>query len=126
MIVKFNDAVLEKNESLTVYEAANELGLMSRSVLAAKVNGAVCALSTPLTADAEVELLTFAEEEGAKVFRHSASHVLAQAVKRLYPATKLTIGPAVDGGLTSAHADHESMLGKVVIDWKKNRRKNGN
>ncbi|MBE6546128.1 MAG: threonine--tRNA ligase [Ruminococcaceae bacterium] len=98
MKIKFGDIVLEKNETLTVYEAAQEAGLVSRAVLAAKVNGEVCALTAPLTADAEVELLTFADEEGAHVFRHSASHVLAQAVKRLYPETKLTIGPAIDGG----------------------------
>ena len=98
MKIKFGEVILEKNESLTVYEAAQEAELISRAVLAAKVNGEVCALSTPLTADADVELLTFAEEEGAHVFRHTASHVLAQAVKRLYPATKLTIGPAIEGG----------------------------
>ena len=98
MKIKFGEVILEKNESLTVYEAAQEAELISRAVLAAKVNGEVCALSTPLTADADVELLTFAEEEGAHVFRHTASHVLAQAVKRLDPATKLTIGPAIEGG----------------------------
>ena len=98
MKIKFGDVVLEKNEVLTVYDAAQEAGLISRAVLAAKVNGTVCALTTPLASDAEVTLLTFADEEGAHVFRHSASHVLAQAVKRLYPETKLTIGPAIEGG----------------------------
>ena len=98
MNIKFGDVVLEKNESLTVYEAAQEAGLISRAVLAAKVNGTICALTTPITSDAEIELLTFADAEGAQVFRHSASHVLAQAVKRLYPATKLTIGPAIENG----------------------------
>ena len=98
MKIQFGDVVLEKNEALTVYEAAQEAGLISRAVIAAKVGGEVCALTTPLTADAEVQLLTFADEEGAHVFRHSASHVLAQAVKRLYPAAKLTIGPAIEGG----------------------------
>ena len=98
MKIQFGDVVLEKNEALSVYDAAQEAGLISRAVLAAKVNGTVCALTTLLTDDASVELLTFAEPEGAQVFRHSASHVLAQAVKRLYPQTKLTIGPAIDGG----------------------------
>ena len=46
----------------------------------------------------EIVLLTFADDEGKKVYRHTASHILAQAVKRLYPETKLTIGPAVDNG----------------------------
>ncbi len=98
MNIKFGEVVLEKNEPITVYEAANEAGLMSRAVLAAKLDGKVVALSTPIEGDAEVALLTFADEDGAHVFRHSASHVLAQAVKRLYPETKLTIGPAIDGG----------------------------
>ncbi|MBQ2716862.1 MAG: threonine--tRNA ligase, partial [Clostridia bacterium] len=98
MNIKFGEVVLEKNEPITVYEAANEAGLMSRAVIAAKLDGKVVALSTPIEGDAEVALLTFADEDGAHVFRHSASHVLAQAVKRLYPETKLTIGPAIDGG----------------------------
>ena len=98
MKIQFSDVALEKNEALTVYEAAQEAGLISRAVIAAKINGEVVALTTPITADARVELLTFADEEGAHIFRHSASHVLAQAVKRLYPATKLTIGPAIEGG----------------------------
>ncbi len=98
MKIKFGDKILEKNEAVTVYDAANELELMSRAVLAAKVNGRVVALSAVLENDAEVELLTFAEEDGAHVFRHTASHILAQAVKRLYPETKLTIGPAIENG----------------------------
>ena len=98
MKIQFGDVVLEKQEQLTVYEAAQEAELISRAVIAAKVNGEVCALTTPLTADAQVELLTFADAEGAHVFRHTASHVLAQAVKRLYPETKLTIGPAIENG----------------------------
>ena len=98
MNIKFGEIVLEKNESVTVYEAANEAGLMSRAVIAAKLDGKVVALSAPIEGDAEVTLLTFADEDGAHVFRHSASHVLAQAVKRLYPETKLTIGPAIEGG----------------------------
>ncbi len=98
MNIRFGEVVLEKNEPTTVYEAANEAGLMSRAVLAAKLNGKVVALSTPVEADADITLLTFSDEDGAHVFRHSASHVLAQAVKRLYPATKLTIGPAIENG----------------------------
>ena len=98
MKINFGDAVLEKNESITVYDAAAEAGIISRAVIAAKVNGAVCALTTVIDGDCDVELLTFADAEGAKVFRHSASHILAQAVKRLYPETKLTIGPAIENG----------------------------
>ena len=98
MNIKFGDIVLEKNEPLTVFEAAQEAGLVSRAVVAAKVNGVVCAMTQMLDADADVTLLTFDDEDGRHVFRHTASHILAQAVKRLYPETKLTIGPAIENG----------------------------
>ena len=98
MKINFGNAAIEKDSSITVYDAAAEAGIISRAVLAAKVDGEVCALTTLIEKDADVELLTFADAEGAKVFRHTASHILAQAVKRLYPETKLTIGPAIEGG----------------------------
>ena len=69
-----------------------------RAALAVKVDGKVCALDTPITHDATVEILTFDSAEGKLVYRHTASHVLAQAVKRLYPAAKLAIGPAIENG----------------------------
>ncbi len=86
------------DESATVYDAAKETNLISREVLAAKVNGALVALSTPVADGDEVELLTFDDPDGARVFRHTAAHILAQAVKRLYPDVKLTIGPAIESG----------------------------
>ena len=86
------------NEAKTVYDAAKEAELISRAVIAAKVNGTVCALSTEIKEGDDIVLLTFAEAEGKQVFRHTAAHILAQAVKRLYPETKLTIGPAVENG----------------------------
>ncbi len=98
MNIRFSDVTIEKNEPITVYDAATEAGVISRAVLAAKVGGRVCALTEPLCEDCDVTLLTFADDEGRHVFRHTAAHVLAQAVKRLYPATKLTIGPAIDNG----------------------------
>ena len=98
MIITFGDKKLELSAPITVYEAAKEAELISREVIAASVNGEVCDLTTPLTGDAEVKLFTFADDEGKHVFWHTASHILAQAVKRLYPETKLTIGPAIDNG----------------------------
>ena len=83
---------------ITVYEAAKGEGLTDRSSLAALVDGEVRALSWEISADANVKILTFDDAEGKHVFWHSASHVLAQAVKRLYPAAKLTIGPAIETG----------------------------
>jgi len=96
--VKFGEKVLSFDAPVTVYDAAKEAELISREVLCARVNGKVSDLTTPLSADAEVELLTFDDPDGARTFRHTASHILAEAVKRLYPETKLTIGPAIDEG----------------------------
>ncbi len=96
--VRFKDKKLSFEEPVTVYDAAREAELISREVLSARVNGKVSDLTTLLSSDCDVELLTFEDPDGAKTFRHTASHILAEAVKRLYPETKLTIGPAIDEG----------------------------
>ena len=99
MKINFDSKIFESDAPVTVYDAAREaLGMVERSVLAASVNGEVVALTHVLDSDADVKLLTFADAEGAHVFRHTAAHILAQAVKRLYPQTKLTIGPAIENG----------------------------
>ena len=69
-----------------------------KSVCCARVDGKVVDLRTPLTSDCRVDLLTFDDPDGKKTFWHTASHVLAQAVKRLYPDAKCAIGPAIDNG----------------------------
>ena len=97
--VKFSDGKeISVEAGTTVYDAAAAAELISREVLCATVNGEVVELSCPINADAEVALHTFADQEGKDTFRHTASHILAQAVKRLYPETKLTIGPSVENG----------------------------
>ena len=63
-----------------------------------KINGEVCDLRTPVTEDCTFDVCTFDDPDGKKTFWHTASHVLAQAVKRLYPNAKLAIGPAIDSG----------------------------
>ncbi len=99
MKINFGSQLVESNAPITVYDAAREaFGNVERSIIAANVNGETVALNYELTKDSEVTLLTFADKDGARVFRHTASHILAQAVKRLYPETKLTIGPAIDDG----------------------------
>ncbi len=69
-----------------------------KSACAAKVNGNVCDLRTLLNENCEVEIITFDDVDGKKAFWHTTSHILAQAVKRLYPAAKLSIGPSIDSG----------------------------
>ena len=99
MKIKFDLQVFESETPITVYDAAKELfGNVERSIIAANVNGETVALNFEISSDADVKLLTFSDKEGAHVFRHTASHILAQAVKRLYPDTKLTIGPAIEDG----------------------------
>ena len=98
MNVKINAIDYSVENASTVFEAASAAGVVAREHIAAKVNGVVSAMSAPVKEGDEIELLTFSDEEGKKVYRHTASHILAQAVKRLYPETKLTIGPAVDNG----------------------------
>ena len=82
----------------TAYEILKEAEKMSKEVIAAEAGGKVIGLSEEVADGAEVRPLTFADKEGKKVFWHTASHILAQAVKRLYPEAKLTIGPSVDNG----------------------------
>ena len=98
MKITVNEIALSFDAPVTAYDAIREAGLMTREVLAAKVNGKTVDLTAPLCDNDAVCPLTFADEEGRRVFRHTASHILAQAVKRLYPEAKLTIGPAVDDG----------------------------
>ena len=96
--VKFPGKEVQFDSAVTAYDAARAAELISRDVLACRINGVVSDLTTPIDSDAEVELLTFEDKDGAHVLRHTASHVLAAAVKRLYPEVKLTIGPAIDNG----------------------------
>ncbi len=98
MIIRFANGNYEGNSGITVYDAAKEAGVLTKEVIAAKVDGVPADLTTLLDTDADVELLTFDMADGKHVFWHTAAHILAQAVKRLYPDVKLTIGPAIDRG----------------------------
>ena len=98
MKIKIQEQIVACEAPVTVYDAAKELGPVPRTVIGAEIDGKTVALTQELTGDCEVKLLTFEDEAGKHLFRHTASHILAQAVKRLYPSAKLTIGPAVDNG----------------------------
>ena len=71
---------------------------LARNVISAKFNGQTVETSTPLTEDGSITLFTWNDDEGKTAFRHSSSHVLAQAILQLYPGAKLTIGPAIENG----------------------------
>ncbi len=86
-------------QGISVQELLDQLNKkIKKEALAAKVNGKVVDLQSNLYEDAELEILTFNEREGADVYRHTASHVMAQAVKRLYGKVLLGIGPPIEEG----------------------------
>ncbi len=123
MKISFGEQSIEKNEPISVYDAAAELCIVSRANIAANVNGKLCAMTTLIEGDASVELLTFEKAEGKHVFWHTASHILAQAVKRLYPSARLTIGPAVENGfyydIDSEIAFTPEILATIEAEMKK-------
>lgn len=86
-------------EAVTAADVAKELGMgLYKAACAARIDGEVCDLRTVIRENCTLEILTFDDEDGRRTFRHTASHILAQAVKRLYPEAKLAIGPAIDNG----------------------------
>jgi threonyl-tRNA synthetase len=92
-----NGRSVEVPPGRTVAEALAAGGVsVGPDVLAATVNGKPSDLSAPLTADAIVEPLRFNSAEGREVYRHSSTHIMAQAVKELFPTAQLTIGPALE------------------------------
>lgn len=98
MKCKVNGIELTSETAQTAYDAIKEAGLISREVIAATVNGEVVDLTTAISDGDVIAPLTFADEGGKRTFNHTASHILAQAVKRLYPDAKLTIGPSIEEG----------------------------
>ncbi|MDL2323832.1 threonine--tRNA ligase [Ruminococcaceae bacterium OttesenSCG-928-A16] len=89
----------EYEAGTTVAEVAKSLGMgLYKAACAGRVNGEACDLRTPLTADCKLEICTFDDPDGRHAFWHTSSHILAQAVLRLFPGTKFAIGPAIDNG----------------------------
>ena len=114
----------EFESGVSVAEVAKSIGMgLYKSACAAKVNGEVCDLRTVLNEDCKVEILTFDDKEGKKAYWHTASHIMAQAVNRLYPGTKFAIGPAVDNGfyydMELQQAITNDDLAKIEAEMKK-------
>lgn len=94
-----DDSKIEVDCDSSAYDCAMKISSgLARAALACEINGKVCELNTRLQEGDRLNLLTFSDKKGREVFWHTSSHVLAQAVKRLYPQVKLTIGPAVENG----------------------------
>ena len=89
----------EFEAGVTPADVAKSIGMgLYKSACAAKVDGEVCDLRTPLEKDCALEILTFDTAEGKHAYWHTTSHIMAQAVMRLYPGTKFSIGPAIENG----------------------------
>ena len=92
-------SVKEYAQAMSVIDVAKDLSEgLARVACAGEVDGEVVDLRTVLEQDCELNILTAKDEKGLAALRHTASHVMAQAVKRLYPETKLAIGPSIADG----------------------------
>ena len=100
MIITLKDgSKKEYAEAKSVYEIALDISEgLARAATCAKIDGDIVDLRTDVSKDCELELLTFDSEDGRGAFWHTTSHIMAQAIKRLYPETKLAIGPSIDNG----------------------------
>ena len=98
-IILKDGSQIEVPQKSSAYDCAMQISAgLARNALACEINGVVRELTTVLQDGDQLNLLTFSDKKGKEVFWHTSSHVLAQAVKRLYPETKLTIGPAIENG----------------------------
>ena len=98
-IILKDGSVKEYQEAKTVYEIASDISEgLARVACAGEVNGEIVDLRTEIKDDCELNIVTASDPEGLRVIRHTASHILAEAVKRLFPNAKLAIGPAIDDG----------------------------
>src|SRR4030042_2989852 len=93
MKVKINGKTKKNDKPMKISELVEPDGF-----LAARLNGQLVDLSYEILADADIDLIDFIQDEGKKIFWHSASHIMAMAVKSLFPGVKLAIGPAIDQG----------------------------
>ena len=112
----------EKAENMFVIAKSISNSLVKKSV-AAKVDGELKDMSYVLDHDAKVEFVTSDTEEGEEIIRHSAAHLMAQAVVRLFPGTKVTIGPAIENGFYYDFDSEEQFtpedLEKIEAEMKK-------
>lgn len=125
MIITLKDgSKREVQEGISVIDLAKEISEgLARVATAGRVDGKVVDLRYNLNKDCNVEILTFDDEDGKKAYWHTTSHIMAQAIKRLYKDVKLAIGPAIDGGFyydfDTEHRFSEADFEKVEAEMKK-------
>ena len=92
-------SVKEYSEAKSVYDIALDISEgLARAACAGEVNGEIVDLRTVVEEDATLNIITANDPEGLKVVRHTASHIMAEAVKNLFPEAKVAIGPAIEDG----------------------------
>lgn len=92
-------AIKEFPKGITIAEVAKSIsGRLAKESLAGEANGKVVDLDHPLEEDSAIKIFTFNDDQGKHVFRHSSAHLMAQAVRNIFPAVKLGIGPAIEEG----------------------------
>ncbi|MEZ4629043.1 MAG: threonine--tRNA ligase, partial [Eubacteriales bacterium] len=130
MIITFPDgSKRDFADGMTGIEIAHEISpRLAKATLSCAIDGAHADAFRPITGDHEIKFFTFADENGRWAYRHTASHVLAQAVKRLWPETKLAIGPAIENGFYYDFDTPETFspedLGKIEAEMVKIEKEN--
>lgn len=124
MKIKLKDEIREFNNGANLKEIASSISEgLARNCLCAKIDDRITEMNTVVNGDCEVEFFTFKDETGKKAYRHTTAHVLAQAVKRLYPDVKVAIGPAIDNGFyydfDFVAPINRNDLGKIEEEMKK-------
>ncbi len=122
--IKLRDDVKDYESGVSAADVCKDISMgLYRNVCACLINGKSADIRTALTEDCELEFVTFDSDEGKHAFWHTASHILAQAVKRLYPEAKLAIGPAIDNGfyydIDSEISFTPEILEKIEAEMKK-------
>ena len=116
-------SVKEYAEAKSVYEIAKDISEgLARAACAGELNGEIVDLRTQIREDAALNIITAGDEEGLRVIRHTAAHVMAEAVKRVFPAAKVTIGPAIADGFYydfDAEPFSREDLDKIEAEMKK-------
>lgn len=112
--ITLKDDIRQYQEGITVFEVAKDISEgLARMACVGILNGEVVDLRTPIDKDSELTILTFDSDDGKKAFRHTTSHIMAQAIKRIYPDTKLAIGPSIDDGF---YYDFEATFSQEDLD----------
>ena len=116
MVIRYKNSNIDVAENASGADVAKELlGADEKKIVAVKKNGQIQDLFMPLGESCEIDFVSLESEEGKRILRHSAAHVMAHAIKTIYPTAKLTIGPATDDGFFY-DIDFKSQIGEGDLE----------